>query len=64
MKINKNDKTLIKAYCKWAANKGFWPGEYQVSQLIDNMIHNHRYLVEDYLNELKEKYEVEWNQIY
>jgi len=55
MKINKEDKSLIKAYCKWAINKGFWPNEYEVSKLIDNMNCDHRYLVEDYLNELKLK---------
>ena len=54
-KINKNDKVLIKAYCKWAVSKGFWPEEYEISQLINNMNSDHRYLIEDYLNELKLK---------
>lgn len=58
MKISKEDKTLIKAYVKWAINKGFFPTEYEISKLIDNMNNDHRYLVEDYLSKLKQEKEV------
>jgi len=66
MKINKEDKTLIKAYCKWAIIKGFFPEEYEISRLIDNMNCDHRFIVEDYLTELKLKLNAEslaWNAL-
>jgi hypothetical protein len=55
LKLGKEDKKLILAYCRWANSKGFWPREYDVSTLIDNMNCDHRDLVEDYLSELKLK---------
>jgi hypothetical protein len=55
-KISKEDKALIRAYAKWSASKGFWPQEYECSRLIDNMNHNHRDMVEDYLSELRLKH--------
>lgn len=58
MKISKEDKALIRAYVKWAINKGFYPVEYEVSNLIGNKNSEHRYLVEDYINKLKQGKEV------
>ena len=52
IKINSDDKALIRAYVKWCSKKGFYPTEYEISQLIDNMNHDHRYLVEQFLDEI------------
>jgi hypothetical protein len=54
-KISKEDKALIRAYAKWCVSKGFFPQEYECSRLIENMNHNHRDMVEDYLSELRLK---------
>jgi hypothetical protein len=55
MKISREDKIMIKAYCKWAKSKGYFPDEYEISKIIQNMNSDHRYLIEDYLKELEIK---------
>lgn len=53
IKINKEDKALIKAYAKWNIQKGMFPLESECSRLIENMNNDHRMLIDDYLEELK-----------
>ena len=55
IKMNADDKGLIKAYVKWGVKKGFFPSEYECSRLIENMNCDHRDLVENYLSELRLK---------
>lgn len=52
IKINKDDKAMIKAYVKWCLSKGFKPDEYEISKLMDNWNTDHRFLVEEYINNL------------
>jgi len=53
IKINKEDKALIKAYVKWYLIKYEQkPLESEVSRMIDNMNTDHRYLVEELIDSL------------
>lgn len=53
MKINRDDKVMIRAYAKYYMKKyGDMPSEYECSCLIDNKNMDHRWLVEAYLEEL------------
>ncbi len=55
LKINTDDKRMIKEYVKWCIKKGFFPLEYDCSKLINNTNGDHRDLVENYLSELRLK---------
>ena len=53
LKISAVDKNMIKAYMTYNFKKyNSKPSEYEVSQLIDNLEHDHRYLVEKYIDAL------------
>lgn len=58
MKISKADKKCIKAYFEWWTTYHYADEltEIRLSKLIENLNLMHRYTVDDYLTELKEKY--------
>lgn len=56
MKLKAKDKNLINAYIKWSVASGYgYPDEYTVSKLLGNMNIDHRYLVEEHIESIKER---------